>query len=71
MEDRRALALGSFFLITATAWSNGPLDRLVALYPDAWLFALADAVETHAFLAFYLWIFVRDFPAPPPGERPA
>ncbi len=66
-EDRRAIALGSFFLVTATSWSNGPLDRLIALYPGAWLFALADAVETHAFLAFYLWIFVRDFPAPPPS----
>jgi Protein kinase domain len=66
-EDRRALALGSFFLVTATAWSNGPLDQLIALYPKAWLFALADAVETHAVLAFYLWIFVRDFPAPPPS----
>ncbi|HEX6904515.1 MAG TPA: serine/threonine-protein kinase [Thermoanaerobaculia bacterium] len=64
-EDRRALALGGFFLVTATSWSNGPLDQFIALYPDAWLFALADAVETHAFLAFYLWIFVRDFPAPP------
>ncbi|HEV2845927.1 MAG TPA: hypothetical protein VG477_13825, partial [Thermoanaerobaculia bacterium] len=64
-EDRRALSLGSFFLVTATAWSNGPLDLYMDAHPDVWLFAFTDALETHAFLAFYLGIFVRDFPSAP------
>ncbi|HEY9421130.1 MAG TPA: protein kinase [Thermoanaerobaculia bacterium] len=64
-EDRRAVALGSFFLVTATSWSDGPLNRFFALHPGAWVIDLTAALQTKAFMPFYLWTFVRDFPAPP------
>ena len=63
-EDRRALSLGGFFLVTATAWSNKPLSLFSAAYPGPNLFSLANALEVDAFMAFFLWRFVRDFPQP-------
>jgi hypothetical protein len=64
--DRRALALGGFFLATATAWCNRPLYNLAASGPGYGLFSLADALELDAFLPYFLWVFARDFPSPPP-----
>ncbi len=63
-EDPRALALGGFFLVTATAWCNRPLTDLHRLGGGGGLFALADALEVDAFMAYFLWTFVRDFPHP-------
>jgi eukaryotic-like serine/threonine-protein kinase len=65
--DRRALALGGFFLTTATAWCNRPLRLFSEAHPHGGLFALADALEVDAFMAFFFWLFVRDFPTPPPS----
>jgi len=64
--DRRAIALGGFFLATATAWCNRPLSNLALTGPGYGLFILADALELDAFLPYFLWVFVRDFPASPP-----
>ncbi len=67
-EDRRALALGGFFLATAASWSDAPLH---ALAPDGGYgpLYLAQAVQPTAFLPYFLWAFVRDFPAPSPNRR--
>jgi hypothetical protein len=64
-EDRRAVALGGFFLAIATAWSNKPLTLFTEGEPGVSLFSLADAMELDAFMAYFLWVFVRDFPHPP------
>jgi hypothetical protein len=65
-SDRRAWALGGFFLATATAFIHRPL-RLAAEAklgaPD--LFAFTNAVELDCFMPFFLWTFGRDFPQPP------
>ena len=65
--DRRALALGGFFLTAATAWCNKPLGNLAELWAgkEVWLLQAVDALELDAFIAFYLWMFARDFPHPP------
>jgi protein kinase-like protein/GAF domain-containing protein len=64
-NDRRAVALGGFFLVTATAWGNKPLALFTDGASGANLFSLADALELDGFMAFFLWAFVRDFPSPP------
>jgi eukaryotic-like serine/threonine-protein kinase len=64
-EDRRARALGGFFLVTATAWSHKPLGLAAAGYPGDDLFSLVNALQLDAFMAWFLWRFVRDFPQPP------
>jgi len=67
-RDRRAVALGSFFLVTATSWSNAPLQLLAARPgPGSGFFALLDALRVDAFMPYFLWAFVRDFPNPPPS----
>jgi hypothetical protein len=69
-EDRRALALGGFFLATATSWSDGPLHSLWTGDPSRYgLLALVDATELSAFMPYFLWVFVREFPSPPPDRR--
>jgi hypothetical protein len=66
--DRRAIALGGFFLSTATSWCNTPLRTLAESGPGYGLFSLVDALELDAFLPWFLWVFVRDFPSPPPAS---
>lgn len=70
-NDRRALSLGGFFLMGATAWCNGPLGNVAELegVPGAPLFAVANALELDCFLAYFLWAFVRGFPHPPTSAR--
>src|SRR5436305_2823282 len=69
-EDRRALALGGFFLATATSWSDGPLHSLWQSDPSRYgLLALVDALELSAFVPYFIWVFVREFPSPPPDRR--
>ncbi len=65
--DRRALALGGFFLVTATAWCNGPLRLLSQRVPGSGLFVLVDGLEMDAFMPYFLWSFVRDFPTSAPS----
>ena len=62
-EDRRAVNLGAFFLATSTAYGNAPLRHLAAAGPGFGFFSLVNALELDAFMAFFLWRFVRDFPA--------
>ena len=61
--DRRAVNLGAFFLATSTAWTNRPLRYFTEGEAGFGLFSLANALELDAFMAFFLWRFVRDFPA--------
>jgi hypothetical protein len=65
--DRRALALGGFFLSASTAWCNGPLLLFAASGAGRGLFALANALALDAFLPYFFWVFAREFPAPPPS----
>ncbi len=70
-EDRRALALGGFFLVTATCWSDAPLRNLGQQSGSSHGFAaLLDALELSTFMPYFLWVFVREFPSPPPDRRP-
>lgn len=64
--DSRAVALGSFFLMGITAWCNHPLRLATVLFGGTAgrLFHVADALELDCLMAFYLWRFVREFPAP-------
>jgi hypothetical protein len=64
-EDRRALALGGFFLAAAPSWSDAPLHYLSQSGPGYSLFDLVGALKIQAFLPYFLWVFVRDFPCPP------
>ncbi len=65
--DRRALSLGGFFLAAATAWCNAPLRLLAANGSGlAYLLGLVGALGLDAFLPYFLWAFVRDFPSPAP-----
>ncbi len=67
-EDRRAVNLGAFFLAASTAYSNGPLRYLTEEGgPGSGFFSLVNALELDAFMAFFLWRFVRDFPAAVPS----
>jgi GAF domain-containing protein len=69
-EDRRALALGGFFLAIATSWSDRPLQNLWGGDPASYgLLALVDALEVTAFVPYFIWVFVREFPSPPPDRR--
>jgi len=71
--DARAVSLGSFFLMGITAWCNRPLDLAGEQLAGSagGLFRLANALELDCLMAFFLWSFVREFPAPvrPPARR--
>jgi hypothetical protein len=69
--DRRALALGGFFLVTAASWSDAPLRDLGATHPgwEREVLCFVRAVQPQVFLAFFLWAFARDFPTPSPHRR--
>jgi Protein kinase domain/GAF domain len=70
-EDRRALALGGFFLAIATTWSDRPLHNLWQTDRASYgLLALVDALEVSAFIPYFIWVFVRELPSPPPERRP-
>ncbi|MES1244200.1 MAG: serine/threonine-protein kinase [Acidobacteriota bacterium] len=62
-RDPRAVALGGFFLMAATAFVNRPLRTYVhAGLPGHLVMMGIDATELDAFMAFFLWCFARDFP---------
>jgi hypothetical protein len=65
-QDRRAQMLGCFFLTAAVAWTHRPLLAAGTLLggPAAVLAAVLSTLELHAFMAYYLWAFVREFPVP-------
>jgi hypothetical protein len=66
-EDRRAFALGGFFLAAAPSWANAPLGYLAQSGTGRGLLDLVIALKLSAFLPYFLWIFVREFPCPPPS----
>ncbi|HEX4965428.1 MAG TPA: serine/threonine-protein kinase [Thermoanaerobaculia bacterium] len=63
-QDRRAAALGGFFLATATTWSTHPLARAAVGHSSLNLFSVFVDLKLDAFMAWFLWRFVRDFPHP-------
>ena len=69
--DRRAALLGITFLLLATPFSNRPLLRLVTA--DRYglgLPALAlSSLHLDAFLPYFFWRFVGEFPTPPLSFR--
>ncbi|HSS51161.1 MAG TPA: serine/threonine-protein kinase, partial [Thermoanaerobaculia bacterium] len=70
-RDRRAAYLGLFFLLLATPFSNRFLLRLVAAgSPGLGLPALAlSSIHVDAFLPYFFWRFVGEFPSPPVDFR--
>jgi eukaryotic-like serine/threonine-protein kinase len=65
-EDRRAALLGRFFLLLATPFSNRPLLGLAASGPlglDA-LALVLSSLHFDAFLPYFFWKFVGEFPTP-------
>jgi hypothetical protein len=65
-EDRRAVLLGRFFLLLATPFSNRPLLGLVASGPfglDS-LALVLSSLHFDAFLPYFFWKFVGEFPTP-------
>jgi hypothetical protein len=69
-RDRRAVHLGVFFLLVAVSFANGLITRLVPLAGAADHLRLGLlALHPDAFLPWYLWRFVRQFPRLPRLER--
>jgi hypothetical protein len=70
-RDRRAAYLGAFFLLLATPFSNRFLLRLVAAgslglgLPALML----SSIHVDAFLPYFFWRFVGEFPSPPVDFR--
>jgi hypothetical protein len=59
-DDRRAVHLGAFFLLIASAFAE-PLLTLVPMFGAGAAFVLTR-LRPDAFLAWALWSFVREFP---------
>ena len=70
-RDRRAACLGMVFVLLATAFSNRFLLRLVAAgSPGLGLPALIlSSIHVDAFLPYFFWRFVGEFPSPPVDFR--
>ncbi|RPH57187.1 hypothetical protein EHM82_01865, partial [bacterium] len=69
--DRQAVLLGISFLLLATSFSNRPLLRLVASeWAGLELLALSlSGFHFDAFLPYFFWRFVGDFPTSPLSYR--
>lgn len=69
--DRRAIYLGTAFLLLATPYSNRHLLRLIESdwqgmgLPALWL----SSLHVDAFLPYFLWKFTAEFPAAPLSFR--
>jgi hypothetical protein len=63
-DDTRAVALGSFFLLLATAFSNRPLFDLVHASPQEWAWPalFVYTLPADAFLPYFAWAFTQQFP---------
>lgn len=62
-RDRRALDLGAFFLVTASAFSARGLAATVAVAPEAaWTVELFRHLSLEALTPWLLWSFVGRFP---------
>ncbi len=69
--DRRAALLGVFFLLLATPFSNRFLLRLVAAAGDGLGVAalVLSSLHADAFLPYFFWRFVGEFPTEPTSFR--
>jgi len=65
-QDRRAQTLGFFFLTAMTSWATTPLRQAAMQVdaPAARLLSGLAGLDLDALMVYYLWAFVRDFPAP-------
>ena len=73
-RDPRAVSLGTAFLIVAGVFAFVHGERLIAaLGPGLrWIPATLANLRIHAFLAYFFWLFARDFPRGPAyGRGPA
>jgi hypothetical protein len=63
-EDRRAVVLGTYFLLVATAWTDRPLHILAAssTLEVARIPGFLAHSQVVAFSPLVFWLFVRDFP---------
>jgi general stress protein CsbA len=63
-DDTRAVNLGSFFVILATAFSNRPLSDLVHKLAAEWAWPLlfVYVLPADAFLPYFAWSFSQEFP---------
>ena len=69
--DRRAVSLGGFMLMVALAFCDRPLDPVVREAEGSLrrLSELLEGLRVDAFMAFFLWRFVREFPKAPTTQR--
>jgi hypothetical protein len=62
-RDRRAVDLGGFFVVVASAFANGLAFRLIGLPSVSHHLQQALlAIQPEAFLPLFLWLFVTQFP---------
>jgi hypothetical protein len=72
VRDRRAIHLGGFMLLAASAYSDRLIVGLSRMLPGA-LAAMGTflaALPADAFLPLFLWLFVAGFPEAPSFSRP-
>ncbi|HEX6862616.1 MAG TPA: GAF domain-containing protein, partial [Thermoanaerobaculia bacterium] len=69
--DRRSAYLGIAFLLLATSFTNRPLLRLATSEWGglAWPALVLANLHVDAFLPFFFWRFVGEFPTPPVSLR--
>jgi hypothetical protein len=62
--DHRAVALGSFFFLLASAFAYRPLLSLTGFAPPgvAWPALLLYVLPPDAFLPYFFWTFTQEFP---------
>jgi GAF domain-containing protein len=62
-RDRRAIALGAFYLVIGSAFADSLLHSLTAVQPRVMGgIASLTSFQLAAFQPFFFWQFVRDFP---------
>lgn len=72
VRDRRAMHLGGFMLLAASAYSDRLILGLSRMLPGpiAGAGAFLAALPADAFLPLFLWLFVAGFPEAPSFSRP-
>jgi len=63
-NDKRAVALGSFFFLLAAPFAYRPLHAVVESGPAAlaWPALILYVLATEAFLPYFFWTFTQEFP---------
>lgn len=68
--DTRAVNLGIYFLLTATAFADPILTRAADREGlSSWLPQVVGVSQVDALLPFFFWLFVAEFPRTDPPER--